>query len=215
MKTIVMATLNKGKIKEFQEILPDDKYEIRSLDSYDGIVEVEETGITFEENAVLKAGGYGNFCEEICVADDSGLEVDALGGSPGVYSARFADSDAERCEKLLNLMKDIPENNRSARFVCTAALYLPDNALVSQIKENLSVDLRKDYNFYSNVITAKGTLEGSIAFQCRGANGFGFDPVFFLPHMGKHLAELDSENKNLISHRGKALEKIKNILDLL
>ena len=212
MKTIVIATLNQGKVKEFQEILPCDKYNIKSLNFFSNIVSLEETGTTFEENAVLKATNYGNFCNEICIADDSGLVVDALNGVPGVYSSRFAKSDKERCEKLLDLMKDVPENHRKARFVCTAALYLPEK-LISGLKQ--SFESSKDYNFYPNVITTMETLEGYIAFEKKGCNGFGFDPIFFVPDKKKHLAELSSEEKNIISHRGKALKKIKNILNFL
>ena len=212
LKTIVMTTLNQGKVKEFKELLKSDKYHIKSLNSFKGVISVEETGKTFEENAILKAHEYGIFCENICIADDSGLAVDVLDGAPGVYSARFAESDEEKCEKLLDLMKNIDESNRTARFICTAALYMSQN-LVTSLRRDFAHS--NDYKFFDNVITATGTLEGSIAFEKKGLNGFGFDPIFYIPALNKNLAELDSNEKNLISHRGKALKKIKQLLDYM
>ena len=190
MKRLVIATQNVGKAREMAEALSELPYEVVSLADYPDAPEVEETGSTFTQNAVLKATAYARYTGELTLADDSGLEVDALGGAPGVLSSRFAPTDPERNAKLLDLMKDIPDDRRTARFRCAIAIAEPDGSAQ----------------------TCEGTVEGVIAHEPKGANGFGYDPVFYLPDLGKHMAELTSSEKNAISHRGKALEKAKGLL---
>ena len=192
MRRLVIATKNSGKAREMAEVLTGLPYEVVSLADYADAPEVEETGSTFIENAILKATAYARFTGELTLADDSGLEVDALDGAPGVLSSRFAPSDPERNSKLLGLMSDVPDAKRAARFRCAIAISTPEG------------DLR----------TCEGTVEGAIAREPRGANGFGYDPVFYVPDLGKHMAELTSSEKNAISHRGKALEKAKELLTL-
>ena len=207
---IVMATGNPGKVREFRELLSGLDYEILSLKDFDNIEEVPETGTSFLENSCQKVTGYAKQLGLSCVADDSGLCVDALGGAPGIYSARFAESDREKCEKLLSLMKDKTE--RDAHFCCFATLYLPGELTekVKLHKEDLQCEIVSE-----NIVVCVGTLEGEIAREMKGEGGFGFDPVFYVPEFGKHLAELSSEEKNRISHRGKAMRKIKKILEFI
>ena len=190
MKKLVIATKNLGKAREMAEALAGLPYEVISLADYPDAPEVEETGSTFIENAILKATAYARFTGQLTLADDSGLEVDALGGAPGVLSSRFAPTDPERNSKLLDMMKDIPDANRTARFRCAIAVSTPKG----------------------NVKTCEGTVEGMIARERKGTNGFGYDPIFYVPDLGKHMAELTSSEKNVISHRGKALEKAKKLL---
>ncbi len=171
-------------------LLADLPYEVVSLADYPDAPEVEETGVTFIENATIKAKAYAKFTGELTLADDSGLEVDALDGAPGVYSSRFAPSDPERNAKLLDMMKDVPDEQRTARFRCAIAIAAP------------SGDVR----------TCDGAVEGTIARERKGTNGFGYDPIFYVPELGKHMAELTADEKNAISHRGKALEKAKGLL---
>ncbi|MCL5103958.1 MAG: XTP/dITP diphosphatase [Armatimonadetes bacterium] len=189
-RRLLIATKNPGKAREMGRILADMPYEIVSLADYPDAPEVEETGSTFAENAAIKAKAYAAFTGELTLADDSGLEVDALGGAPGVYSSRFAPSDPERNSKLLQLMKDVPDDLRTARFRCAIAIAEPDGS----------------------VRTCEGTVEGIIAHEPKGANGFGYDPVFYIPELGKHMAELTPEEKNAISHRGRALEQARKLL---
>lgn len=172
------------------EALSELPYDIVSLADYPDAPEVEETGSTFIENAILKATAYAHYTGELTLADDSGLEVDALGGAPGVLSSRFAPTDPERNAKLLDLMKDVPDEKRAARFRCAIAIAEPNG----------------------EVETCEGKVEGVIAREPKGTNGFGYDPVFYLPKLGKHMAELTSSKKNAISHRGKALEKANTLL---
>ena len=190
MKKLVIATKNQGKLIELKEILSDLDYEILSLNDYPDAPEVEETGETFKDNAILKAQAYANYTDEMVLADDSGLEVDALDGAPGVYSSRFAEIDQARIAKLLNLLKDIPQDKRTARFKCVIAVCDQDQ----------------------NIKTAEGTLEGIIAFEPKGNSGFGYDPVMFVPEYNLTVAEMDNSLKNSISHRGKALKVIKEML---
>lgn len=166
-------------------------YEILSLASHPDAPDVEETGETFKENAILKATEYARFTGELTLADDSGLEVDALEGAPGVYSSRFAPTDAERNAKLLKLMENVPDDRRTARFRCVIAIVEPNG----------------------RIETTEGTVEGVIAHEPKGEHGFGYDPVFYVPELGKTMAELTSAEKNAISHRGKALEKAKKLLE--
>ncbi len=148
--------------------------------------DVEETGTTFWENAILKAQTYAARTGLPALADDSGLMVDALGGAPGVYSARYAPTPAARIEKLLAALTDVPDAQRTAHFVCVVALATPDGRLIA----------------------AEGRVEGKITFAPRGSGGFGYDPIFELPN-GQTMAELSAEVKNTLSHRGRALERLR------
>ncbi|MEE0867228.1 MAG: XTP/dITP diphosphatase [Clostridia bacterium] len=180
---IIAATKNKNKLREFGEILKG--FEIISQEEAGLDIEVEETGSTFEENSMLKARAIYEASRLPAIADDSGLVVDALGGEPGVYSARYGGEgldDKGRVELLLKNMKEVPKEERTARFVC--AITLVDGA---------------------RVITARGECEGVITYEPSGENGFGYDPVFFVQEYNKTLAEATPEEKNAISHRGKAL----------
>ena len=184
---LVLASKNKHKLVEMQTILDQLGLEV-VLESEVGVdVDVDETGTTFEENAALKAKAVMEASGMAAIADDSGLEVDALNGAPGVYSARYGgkESDAARTAFLLENMVDVPEEKRTARFVSAIACALPDGRMV----------------------TARGTCEGVILFRTRGDNGFGYDPVFYVPEIGMTFAEADGERKNAISHRGNALKE--------
>ena len=203
---IVMATGNQGKVRELREILSDLDFQVLSLKDFENIEDVPETGTSFLENSCQKVEGYAKQTGEICIADDSGLCVDALNGGPGIYSARFADSDREKCEKLLDMMKE--REDRGARFFCYATLYMPKE-MVDKLRRKGA-----DCIFVSdNIVCCVGCLEGSIGYEMKGENGFGFDPVFITG--GGHLAELSSEEKNMISHRGQAIRKMKKVLEKL
>ena len=183
---LVLASKNQHKLVEMQTILGQLGLEV-VLQSELGIdVDVDETGTTFAENALLKAKAVMKASHMAAIADDSGLVVDALNGAPGVYSARYGNksSDAERTAFLLENMADVPEEQRTGRFVSAIACALPDG----------------------RVVTAEGICEGTILSETRGDNGFGYDPVFYVPQLGKTFAEADGAEKNAISHRGKALE---------
>jgi XTP/dITP diphosphohydrolase len=182
---LLVATRNPGKAREYQEILAGLPLEVTYLDVEGITLEVEETGVSFAENAVQKALAYADASGMWTWADDSGLEVDALNGGPGIYSARYAGpdaSDADRRRKLLNALAGLPWKQRTARFRCGIALAIP----------------------CGEVRTAEGTCEGVIAFGSAGDNGFGYDPVFYLPDHGITMAQLPSDEKNRISHRGRA-----------
>ena len=184
---LVLASKNRHKLIEMQTILGALGLEV-VLESEVGVdVDVEETGTTFEGNALLKAKAVMEASGMAAIADDSGLEVDALNGAPGVYSARYGNknSDAERTAFLLENMRDVPAEQRTARFVSAIACALPDG----------------------RVVAARGTCEGTILFETRGDNGFGYDPVFYVPELGMTFAEADGAQKNAISHRGSALKK--------
>ncbi len=188
MRKLLVATHNQGKVREYRELLADLPLEVTYLDAEGIIVDVEETGATFAENAVLKAQFYAGLSGLWTWADDSGLIVDALGGAPGVYSARYAGpgaSDADRYRKLLDALAAVPWAERTARFCCTVALARPET-------EGGLVE------------TADGACEGVIAFGPAGSNGFGYDPVFYMPEHGATMAQLDAEVKNRISHRARA-----------
>ena len=183
---LVLASKNQHKLIEMQTILGQLGLEV-VLESQVGVdVDVDETGVTFMENALLKAKAVCEASGMAAIADDSGLVVDALNGAPGVYSARYGgkDSDAARTAYLLENMAEVPAERRTARFVSAIACALPDG----------------------RVVTAEGTCEGTITFETRGDNGFGYDPVFYVPSIGKTFAEADGEEKNAISHRGNALQ---------
>lgn len=180
---IIAATKNKNKLREFGEILKG--FEIISQEDAGVDIDVEETGTTFEENSMLKAKAIFEATGIAAIADDSGLCVDALQGEPGVYSARYGGDgldDEGRVELLLKNMKDVPENERSARFVCVITLVDKDR-----------------------VITARGECEGKIDYAPKGENGFGYDPVFYVEEYNKTMAQISPDEKNAISHRGKAL----------
>lgn len=181
---IIAATKNKNKLREFGQIL--EGFEIISQEEAGVDIDVEETGATFEENSMLKAKAIFDATGIAAIADDSGLCVDALDGAPGVFSARYGGEgydDAGRVGLLLENMENVPDEKRGARFVC--AITLVDK---------------------NGVITARGECEGKIAYAPTGENGFGYDPVFFVEQFGKTMAEISHEEKNQISHRGKALE---------
>lgn len=190
---ILIATRNKGKFPEIMEKLKDLPLEFFSLNDFDKsdskIKEVEETAMTFEGNAIIKAVVYGTRLNMLTLADDSGLEIDALGGQPGIFSARYVEgSDKDRYEKILEEMRDVPEEKRTARFKCVIAIYNPKN---------------------QNILTFEGRIEGIILQNPKGNYGFGYDPIFFVPEIGKTLAEIEIGDKNKIDHRGRALEKFK------
>jgi XTP/dITP diphosphohydrolase len=190
---ILVATRNIGKINEIRAILQGISVELLSLDSFSGLPDVVEDGETFEENALKKGRVMALSAGIAALADDSGLCVDALNGRPGVLSARYAgegSSDEEKCARILGEMKDIPDVLRTARFICVLALVAPNGG------EKLF----------------KGVCEGIIIREMRGAAGFGYDPIFYHPGSGLTFAEMDSEAKNRVSHRGRALREFRNYL---
>jgi len=193
MKRIIFATGNEGKMREIREILRDLDVEVLSLEEAGIHGDIVEDGTTFEENAVIKARTISEMTGEIVLADDSGLEIDYLNKEPGVYSARYMGEDTSYHIKNANLiqrLEGVPDEKRTARFVCAVAAAFPDGT----------------------VKTVRGTMEGRIAYEERGENGFGYDPIFFLPEFQCTSAELSMEEKNQISHRGKALRAIKDEL---
>lgn len=196
-KYILMATRNKGKAEELADLLQDLPVQILTLQDFPDLAEVEETGLTFTENAALKADFAAKETGLITLSDDSGLEVDALNGEPGVYSARFAgepSDDQQNNLKLLELLHGLPLEQRTARFVSVIALVNP----ISSEKREI---------FYSS-----GTCEGLILEDMHGDGGFGYDPLFFVPSLQKTFAQLTLEEKNLVSHRGQALRQVVPIL---
>lgn len=191
---LVLATRNSGKVKELQELLAEAGVEVVSLAEYPGLPEVVEDGDTFQANAVKKARVVAEAVGELTLSDDSGLEVDYLDGAPGVISARFAGpqhDDAANNSKLLDLMDGVPWEKRTGRFRCVVAIAVPGG----------------------NTETVEGICEGFIATEPRGTEGFGYDPLFFVPAYKKTFAELNAAEKNLISHRGKALKKALAVLN--
>ena len=200
MLKIVLATRNPGKIEEIRLILGDSDIEgmveIETLLSYPDLPEITEDGATFSANALKKAVTVSRLTGHFAIADDSGLEVDALGGAPGVRSARFAGEDAtdsENIEKLLLMLQDVPHEKRTARFVCVIALASPDG----------------------EARLVEGECRGYIATEERGTSGFGYDPLFIVPEYGKTFAELGGDIKNKISHRAVAVGKLYNLLKKL
>ena len=188
---VVIATNNAHKLEEIGSILEDFDYNIYSLKDVDlDGIEIIENGKTFEHNALIKARTIAKKTQMITIADDSGLEVDAIGKKPGIYSARFAGEDAtdeQNREKLLKMMKSIPSSQRSARFVSAIAVVFPDG---------------KEF-------VVRGTCEGNIAFEEKGSNGFGYDNLFIVNKYNKTFAEMPATIKNAISHRANALDKMK------
>ena len=190
---VVIATRNPGKLREIKEILGPLGLEVLSLRDFPEIPEILEDGQTFEENAVKKAEAIAQQTGRVAIADDSGLAVDALQGRPGVFSSRYAGenaTDADRYRKLLKEMANVPEGKRGAAFICAVAIASPNG----------------------KVEVVKGECQGKIALAPKGSHGFGYDPVFSLPQLGMTMAALEPEVKNRISHRAKALEKLKLIL---
>ncbi len=188
-KRVIVASGNQGKIKEIREILAPLDLEVVSMKDAGIEVDVEETGQSFEENALLKAKGIAMLTDDLVIADDSGLEIDYLNKEPGIYSARYLGRDVSydvKNQNLLDRMEGVPDEKRSARFVCAVAAILPN-------KKELVV---------------RGVMEGRIGYEIKGEYGFGYDPIFHLPEYGKSSAEILPEEKNKISHRGKALQKM-------
>jgi len=190
---LLLATNNRGKVREYQSLLGNIPFRLVTPADEGITTVVAETGKTFQENAGLKAETLAAESRLFTIADDSGLEVDALGGVPGVLSARYAGenaTDADRIDYLLSKMKDVPEGERSARFKCVIALAEPGGKT----------------EYFS------GECRGFITLQPAGKEGFGYDPVFFVPELGKTMAEISPEEKNRISHRAKAVEKARRYL---
>lgn len=193
VKRILFATGNQGKMKEVREILADLGVEVISMRKAGVSAEIVEDGETFEENAVIKARTIMELTGEVTLADDSGLEIDALGGEPGVYSARYMGEDTSyhiKNNDLIRRLSQVPRQQRTARFVCSIAAAFPDG----------------------EIITTDGVIEGLIGYEEAGENGFGYDPIFVVPQLGCTTAQLSDEQKNEISHRGKALRKMKEEL---
>ena len=193
MEKLIFATGNEGKMREIREILSDLGVEILSLKEAGIHADIVEDGKSFEENAVIKAKTICELTHEVVLADDSGLEIDYLNGEPGIYSARYMGEDTSyriKNQNLIDRLEGVPDEKRTARFVCVIAAAYPDGT----------------------VKTARGTMEGIIGYEERGENGFGYDPIFFLPEYGCSSAELSMEEKNKISHRGKALRANKEVL---
>ena len=194
-KKIIFATGNQGKLEEIRVILGEPDLEIISMKEAGIEADIEETGTTFEENAVIKATTIAKKTDEIVMADDSGLEIDYLNREPGVYSARYAGEDTPYSVKnqmLLDRLKGVEKEKRTARFVCVIAAALPDGS----------------------VITTRGTIEGYIGYEPAGENGFGYDPIFYVPEYECSTAQLTMEQKNELSHRGKALRAMKEKLSI-
>ena len=192
-KKIVFATGNAGKVKEIRMILADLGMEVLSMKEAGIRLDIEEDGTTYEENALIKARAVAAHTDAIVMADDSGLEVDALNKEPGVYSARYLGEDTPYSIKnaeIIKRLEGLEGEQRSARFVCAIAAVFPDKSEV----------------------TTRATIEGQIGFEEKGTNGFGYDPIFYVPEFGKTTAELTEEEKNQVSHRGKALELMKKEL---
>ncbi|MGM9926608.1 MAG: XTP/dITP diphosphatase [Bacillus sp. (in: firmicutes)] len=196
MKNLIIATGNKGKAKEFETLFSPLGYNVLTLRDLEGAIEVEETGSTFEENAVLKAETLCKQFNTMVIADDSGLIIDALDGRPGIYSARYAGeekNDEANMDKVLEELKDVPEEKRTARFYCALAVARPNQ----------------------ETVTFSGTVEGRIATARQGEYGFGYDPIFYVPSLQKMMAQLEPQEKNAISHRANALRNLKEKLHQL
>lgn len=193
LKEIVIATKNKGKLKEFSNLLAKSDLQVLSLADFYPLPDVLEDGRTFAENAIKKAEFASKILGLPVIADDSGLSVAALDGQPGIYSARFAGeehNDEKNNQKLLRLMDPIADEHRSAQFVCAISLAIPEE----------------------DTLVFEGTCKGQVTRQPRGVNGFGYDPLFYLPEYNKTMAEIDPEQKNRLSHRAVALEKLMSYL---
>ena len=192
-RKVIFATSNEGKMKEVRSILEDLGMEVLSMKEAGIQVEVVEDGSTFEENAVIKATEIAKKCGEIVLADDSGLEVDYLNKEPGIYSARYMGEDTSykiKNQSLIDRLEGVEDEKRTARFVYAIAAAFPDGT----------------------VEVTRGTIEGRIGYEEKGANGFGYDPIFYVPEYGCTTAQLTLEQKNEASHRGKALRKMKEVI---
>lgn len=193
-KRLIFATGNEGKMKEIKMILSDLGYEILSLKDIEFEGNIEENGKTFEENAIIKAKAIMELTHEMVMADDSGLEIDFLNGEPGVHSARFMGENTPYTVKnnhIIHLLRNAKKEERTARFVSVIACAFPDG----------------------EVLTAEGVIEGTIAYEEKGENGFGYDSIFYVPEFQCTTAELSLDQKNQISHRGKALREMKKRLE--
>lgn len=191
---ILFATGNENKMKEIRMILADLGMPIRSMKEAGIDIDIVEDGSTFEENAIIKATAIAKMTGDIVLADDSGLEIDYLNKEPGIYSARYAGVDTSydiKNQMLLDRLEGVPDEKRTARFVCVIACAFPDGT----------------------VETARGTIEGIIGHEIAGENGFGYDPIFYLPEYKCTTAELEPEKKNELSHRGKALRAMRAIME--
>jgi XTP/dITP diphosphohydrolase len=186
---VIIATKNAGKVREMETLLGEQGITVKSLLDLDNQIEIDETGISFAENAIIKAEEISKRFNAIVIADDSGLAVDALNGRPGVYSARYAGenaSDQENIDKLLIELKGVPKNERTARFHCALAVAIPTK----------------------DTVVFQGECEGVITVEEQGNNGFGYDPVFYVPQFKRTMAELTKAEKNKISHRGQAVKQL-------
>jgi XTP/dITP diphosphohydrolase len=193
MPRLLLATNNRGKVREYQALLSGIPYKMVTPADYGITTVVEEAGGSFEENSMLKATALAKESGLLSLADDSGLEVDALGGEPGSLSHRFAGegaSDADRINLLLSKLKDVPEKDRTAQFRCVIAIATPEG----------------------KAVLCSGICRGLITTAPRGTHGFGYDPVFYLPELGRTMAELTLEEKNKVSHRARAAEKAREVL---
>lgn len=202
MQKIVFATGNAGKMREIRDIMKETDAQILSMKEAGINADIVEDGTTFEENAVIKAKAIARILQEqadntyrraVVLADDSGLEIDHLGKEPGIYSARYLGEDTPysvKNKKLIERLAGVPDEKRTARFVCAIAAVWPDG----------------------EVVTTRGVIEGRIGYQEKGDNGFGYDPIFYVPELGCTTAQLTEEEKNKISHRGRALEAMKEEL---
>ena len=193
MQAVIIATKNVGKAKEFEQLFLPYGYEVQTLIDFPEFEDIEETGSTFEENAILKAEAVAKKLNKIVIADDSGLIIEALNGRPGIYSARYAGeekSDEANLLKVLDELKDVPDSDRQARFYCALAVAIPGR----------------------DTITVSGDCKGFILREKRGTHGFGYDPIFFVVDKGKAMAELKPTEKAEISHRAAALRKLEGML---
>ena len=192
-RKIIFATGNKNKMIEIRQILGDLGWEILSMKEAGISAEIEENGTTFEENSLIKATEVAKYCDDIVLADDSGLEIDYLNKEPGIYSARYAGEDTPyeiKNQMLLDRLEGVPREERTARFVCAIAAAIPDH----------------------DPIVVRGTIEGYIGDRPAGENGFGYDPIFYVPDLNCSTAELSPEDKNARSHRGNALRAMRDKL---
>lgn len=193
MKQIIFATGNEGKMKEIRMILEELKCSVVSMREAGIEADIVEDGQTFEENAIIKARAIAQQTDSVVLADDSGLVIDYLNGEPGIYSARYLGEDTSyriKNQNLIDRLEGVPDEKRGARFVCVIAAVLPGG----------------------EILTERGIMEGRIGYEEKGGNGFGYDPIFYVPEYDCSAAELTPEQKNQISHRGKALQKIKEAL---
>lgn len=193
MIEILFATSNAGKAKEVQAMFSDLDVDVKTLREEGIDIEIEENGQTFAENALIKAKAIAGMTDKIVLADDSGLVVDYLNGEPGIYSARYMGEDTSydiKNARILERMEGVPDDQRTARFVCAMAAIMSGG----------------------EVICTEGIMEGLIGYEMKGTNGFGYDPIFYLPEYGMTSSEISPEKKNEISHRGKALRKMQDEL---